>query len=158
MTTTQAPMDSHSADDGAHSEEGHKHHICSTATFLAVFVALLIFTAVTVGIAQFDFGSGNMLIAMAVASVKASLVMAIFMHLRWDTPINNIFFISSFLFLGLFFLFTFADLTARADLEPINNRRAPLEPGQIYRGDPSGEAYFENLQKWKDGGADSHDH
>ena len=36
--------------------------------------------------------------------------MTFFMHLKYDTAINNIAIISSFLFLSLLFIFTLADL------------------------------------------------
>lgn len=101
-------------------------HVCTKKQFLGVFVALLILTILTVYVSRFDFGSFNMLIAMAIASVKASLVIAIFMHLRWDTPINNIAFLSSLIFLSLLFLFTFADFTTRGDFDPTMQLRAEV--------------------------------
>lgn len=124
-------MDAH---HDAHSSDGiamPKPHVCSSQTFMGILLTLLFLTFITVYISRFDFGSANMLIAMAVAAVKASLVVAIFMHMLWDTTINKIFFISSFLFLGLLFLFTFADLLARADLETRHGRVAPLDPSEM---------------------------
>ena len=91
---------------------GH-HHVSSSAMFFSVLLALLFLTFITVAVAQFDFGSANMLIAMGIASVKASLVIAFFMHVKWDTAINKIVFLSSFLFLSLLFVFTLADLLTR---------------------------------------------
>ncbi len=108
-----------------------KHHVCSTQTFLAVLMALFFFTFLTVLVSRFDFGGANMWIAMAVASVKAALVMAVFMHLIWDTTINKIFFLASFTFLGLLFLFIFADLLARSDMEKKHGRVAPLDYTQM---------------------------
>lgn len=98
-------------------DHSHHTHVCSAATFFGIYAALLFFTFITVWIAQFDFGGANMLIAMAVASVKAALVMTVFMHLKWDTAINNIAFLSSVLFLSLLFLFTIADHQTRGEAE-----------------------------------------
>ena len=81
---------------------GHTH-VSSPAMFMTVLLALLFLTFITVFVSLFDFGSANMLIAMAIASFKASLVIAFFMHLKWDTAINKIVFLSSFLFLSLLF-------------------------------------------------------
>ena len=53
------------------------------------------------------------MIAMGIASVKASLVILFFMHMKWDTAINKIMFMSSFLFLSLLFIFTLADFATR---------------------------------------------
>ena len=124
-------MDAH---HDAHSSDGiamSKPHVCSSQTFMGILLALLFLTFITVFISRFDFGGANMWLAMAVASLKASLVIAVFMHMLWDTTINKIFFISSFLFLGLLFLFTFADLLARADLETRHGRVAPLNPSEM---------------------------
>ena len=105
----------------------HKHHVCDPKTFMGILAALLVLTFVTVAVSWFDFGGANMWIAMAVSSIKASLVISVFMHMIWDTTINRIFFLSSFLFLGLLFLFAFADLFARGDMEKKHERVAPLD-------------------------------
>ncbi len=54
-------------------------------SYIMVFVALAILTVVTVAVAQIDFpGSGNLIVALLIALGKASLVAAIFMHLKWE--------------------------------------------------------------------------
>ena len=110
-------MSAHAHDSATHGHAGElqmgHHHVSTTAMFRNVLIALLILTAITVGASRLDFGSANMLIAMLIASVKASLVIAFFMHMKWDTAINKIVFLSSFLFLSLLFIFTLADLATR---------------------------------------------
>jgi cytochrome c oxidase subunit 4 len=93
-------------------------HVCSFRTLTLNFAALLVLTVLTVVVSRFDFGDLNLLIAVAIAAVKASLVMTIFMHLKWDTAINNIAFLSSVLFLALLFLFTIADVATRGTEDP----------------------------------------
>ncbi len=68
------------AHDHDHSHDAH-HHVTPLVVYWGVFGALLVLTAVTVWIAQFHFGAATTLIAMAVATVKASLVALFFMHL-----------------------------------------------------------------------------
>jgi cytochrome c oxidase subunit 4 len=112
----------HNADGHGHSaaaahargelQMGH-HHISSPELFRNVLIALLILTALTVAASRIHFGSANMLIAMAIASIKASLVIAFFMHLKWDTGINKIVFLSAFLFLSLLFVYTLGDQATR---------------------------------------------
>jgi len=104
----------------------HHPHVVPAKMLVGVLVALFFLTFITVAVSRFDFGSANMLVAMAIAAVKASLVMAIFMHLRWDTAINNIVFLGSFLFLALLFIFTLADHATRGDTNPIYLEHAPL--------------------------------
>ncbi len=59
-------------------------HIVPIAVFNKVFGTLLVLTAVTVAVAQYDFGSWNVIIAVLIASVKASLVATFFMHLKFE--------------------------------------------------------------------------
>ncbi|MCA9138850.1 MAG: cytochrome C oxidase subunit IV family protein [Planctomycetales bacterium] len=76
------------------------------------FVVLTMLTILTVAQASFEFGSIDVLIVMVIATVKAILVGAIFMHLAWDKPFNIICFIGSFVFVGLFIMFTLFDSRA----------------------------------------------
>jgi cytochrome c oxidase subunit 4 len=124
---------SHPSTDNAHGAHGGElppgmghHHVTPASMFMAVLIALLFLTFITVFVAQFDFGSANMLIAMLIASVKASLVIAIFMHVKWDTAINRVVFLSSFLFLALLFTFTLADQATRGRANADNKMKAEL--------------------------------
>lgn len=94
---------------GNHSE----HHIVPLSDYIKVFSALIVLTVVTVAAAQVDFGALNTLIAFAIATVKAVLVMAIFMHLKYDDRLNTVIICSSFFFLILLWLFSYADIYTR---------------------------------------------
>ncbi|MBK8099212.1 MAG: cytochrome C oxidase subunit IV family protein [Planctomycetes bacterium] len=123
------PDTAHAHAAHAHAAHGHgegHHHVASAGLFLKVLIALLFLTGITVGASRVDFGSANMLIAMLIACVKASLVIAIFMHVWWDTAINKIMFLGSFLFLSLLFAFTLADQATRSWDGPISVQRAPV--------------------------------
>jgi cytochrome c oxidase subunit 4 len=90
----------------------HEHEIHSVAPLsmlFAVFGALLLLTALTLVAASIDFGSYNVPIALCIATVKASLVAWFFMHLSHDTGFNRLAFFGSFIFVGLFVLFTLLD-------------------------------------------------
>ncbi|MCB9870278.1 MAG: cytochrome C oxidase subunit IV family protein [Planctomycetes bacterium] len=148
----------HSAHAEAHGHE-HDHHVCGVPTFVGILLILFVLTVLTVGVSHFDFGRFNMWIAMAIAAVKASLVISVFMHVLWDTTINRIFFLSSFLFLGLFFLFAFADLLARGDLVKAHARPAPLDASDISEWGPGTKEhkFFEQFKnREKNGKAKGH--
>ena len=121
----------------AHSEEFHVHG--GPKIYAAVLAGLLFLTVITVGASYIDWGGGlaNVIIAMLIASVKASLVALFFMHLRWDRPISAIIFCTSLFFLGLFLIGCYTDLIARPPSEPTNMKGpAPgglmqAQPGQI---------------------------
>ena len=62
----------------ATAEEINKH----VRTYLLVFAALAVLTVVTVGASFVDLGkTGNIAVALVIATCKASLVAAFFMHL-----------------------------------------------------------------------------
>lgn len=65
----------------------HVGHEVSLKVFVNVFIALLIMTVVTVAVAQVDLGNLNLVVAMLIASVKAGLVAAFFMHLKYESPL-----------------------------------------------------------------------
>ena len=99
--------------DNKHDEK-HHHHILSDSAGLYVFIALLIFTVITVAAAHMNFGAFNFAIAMFIASVKALMVVLIFMGLKYDSPDNRVIFFSSLFFLGVFIILTSADIFTRA--------------------------------------------
>ena len=74
---------------------------------------LLILTGITVGASYFDFGSANVVVAMFIATIKASLVALIFMHLKDDKPVNAVIFTSSLIFLSIFIGFCMLDVQSR---------------------------------------------
>jgi cytochrome c oxidase subunit 4 len=95
--------------------ESH-HHILPLKVYFSVAVALLVFTVITVAVAQFHFGEFNLLIAMLVAIIKASLVALYFMHLRYDNKIYAVVFVGSLMFLAVFITFTMIDTLRRGDI------------------------------------------
>lgn len=91
----------------------HDHDAKAPLHYLLTLLALLALTAVTVGASYIDFGAGNIVVAVLVATTKAILVGLIFMHLLHDKKINAVIFVAAFLFLSLLFLFTFLDEDSR---------------------------------------------
>lgn len=103
--------DSHSSHDD-HAHDISKH----VKGYLLVGALLLVFTGITVFLSYVDFGSqnANIVVAMAVATFKAGLVAAIFMHLkseRWT--------IFQFLIFTVIFAVGLFMLTALAYHDPI---------------------------------------
>src|SRR5580704_2747448 len=93
----------YASDAHAHADDGAVHvHIASNAFYFGIFGALICLTLLTVKVSYYDFGSANIVIALLVATMKASLVAAFFMHLRYDKLFNTIAFLSAFLFLAIF--------------------------------------------------------
>lgn len=63
----------------------NEHHDDHGPLFTKVMWALLALTVVTVAISRLHLGTaGNWALGLAVAVVKATLVVMIFMHLKWE--------------------------------------------------------------------------
>ncbi len=85
------------------SVEDIKKHV---RTYVMVFVVLLFLTGVTVGISYVDMGhTMNIVLALVIATIKASLVAAYFMHLISEKKlIYYTLLIAALFFIGLMFL------------------------------------------------------
>ncbi|MCA9425626.1 MAG: cytochrome C oxidase subunit IV family protein [Candidatus Omnitrophica bacterium] len=116
----------------AHHEEHHGvGHIVDWRVLIGVLVSLLILTWLTVKVTEFDLGSLNIVIALGIATLKASLVCLFFMHLYYDQPFNSIILVSSLLFVLIFILFSLLDLSAyQSSIIPdyISSLRDPAYP------------------------------
>lgn len=98
------------------SHSGHgsgEHHIIPLKTYWSIFGALIVLTVVTVLAAKVDFGALNTIIAFGIASVKASLVLGYFMHLKYDNMMNRVIIGSSVLFLLILWFFCILDILTR---------------------------------------------
>lgn len=91
----------------------HEHHILSYRFLALVWLALMVLTAVTVYAAGIDFGYGNVVVALAIATTKATLVVLFFMHLKYENRSFQFMVILCFAILAIFIGFTFFDVAAR---------------------------------------------
>ena len=60
-------------------------HVLPSKLYYGIWIALLILTATTVGVAHIDLGPWNVVVALAIASLKAVLVVLFFMHVKYTS-------------------------------------------------------------------------
>jgi len=82
-------------------------HIVPIKFLIFICCILLFLTAVTVWVSRYDFTEINIaemgiILALAVATVKVTIVGLYFMHLRWDRAFVGFIFVGSILFVVLF--------------------------------------------------------
>ncbi len=82
-------------------------------TYVKVALALLLLTLITVAVSYVNLGVLNIFVAMLVATIKGSLVCLYFMHLKEDNRVNQVVFISAFVFLAIFVGLTLSDVLFR---------------------------------------------
>jgi cytochrome c oxidase subunit IV len=99
-------------------------HALTPKTYATVLSVLLALTVITVLAAGINFGSPsvNVVIALAIASTKGTLVALYFMHLRQDKPLYGIIFVTGLVFLAVLLTLCFVDIGTRDDPRPANLR------------------------------------
>ena len=94
-------------------------HIVSLKVYVIIAAALMIGTALTVVVGKMDFpGPLNVIIALTIACVKATLVVLYFMHVRYSSKLVWLIFASAVFWLAILFALTFADYWTRSWLVP----------------------------------------
>jgi cytochrome c oxidase subunit 4 len=92
----------HDSSGSQHGSSRFHVHAVPLWLLLAVFLALIVLTVVTVAVTKVDLGKANLWIAMLIAGIKATLVALYFMHLRWDKLFHGIIFLGAIAFVVLF--------------------------------------------------------
>lgn len=72
----------------------------SPAGYAAIWAALVLLLGATVGAARLELGALALPAALAIAGVKAALVMRYFMHLRGGPRVNAVYALAGFLWLA----------------------------------------------------------
>ena len=93
-----------------------EHHVTSVRLYVGIFLALLVLTAATVIVANFDLGWANDVVALTIAVVKALLVLTFFMHLRYSTRLTVLTALAGFFWLGILLVLTLNDYFTRGDV------------------------------------------
>jgi cytochrome c oxidase subunit 4 len=110
------------ANSSAHRGSGH---VVSIKVLVATWLVLLVLTGVTVLVAQIDLGRANIVAALGIASLKATVVALIFMHLKYEGRFKTVVFVSSVLFAVIFTGFILFDTTQyQEDIRDYETTRA----------------------------------
>jgi cytochrome c oxidase subunit 4 len=70
--------------------EEAQHHVVSPMVYLVILIALLVFTGLTVGASYIEMGVFNPIIAIAIAVIKATLVVLFFMHVKYSSKLTKL--------------------------------------------------------------------
>jgi cytochrome c oxidase subunit 4 len=86
----------------------------SEKAYFAVFVVLLILTLGTYEAAKLNLGRWNAPVGLAIAAVKAALVILYFMHVRYSSWLIRVVVVAGLFWFGILFLLTMNDYVTRA--------------------------------------------
>jgi cytochrome c oxidase subunit IV len=91
----------------------HTVHIEPVKTYALVFIALLVFTFVTTGVAYIDLGPFSVVVALGIAVCKMLLVALFFMHVRHSTVLTKLVVVGGLLWLFILILLSMTDFVSR---------------------------------------------
>ena len=88
-------------------------HIVPYKTFAIVWIGLLILTGITIAVAQYDLGVLNVWVALGIATLKSGLVVAVFMHMKYESRLFKLSLFVALAILALFIGLNFFDVLYR---------------------------------------------
>ena len=90
-------------------------HIVSSRLYYTIWIVLLVLTGLTAWISTINLGPLNTIVALVIASGKASIVALFFMHLKYTSEKHTrTVVIASLFWVGILFVLSMADYFTRA--------------------------------------------
>lgn len=89
-------------------------HIPKVKPLVLVWLALIILTGTTSAVSYLELGHWNIVVALLIAVTKASLVVWVFMGVRYTTTLTKLFVVAGLVWLSIMILITFSDYHSRS--------------------------------------------
>jgi cytochrome c oxidase subunit 4 len=118
--------------------EASHTHVVPPRVYVAIFLALMALTALTTWVAYIDLGALNVVIMLAIAGFKASLVVLWFMHARYESRLTKVTILGSVFWLLVLIVISAGDTFIRwrpasvAELGLNPEAPSPLSPTDVY--------------------------
>jgi cytochrome c oxidase subunit 4 len=100
----------------AHQQEQHEDeytHVVPASLYVGIWATLMVFTLITVLASFAELGVFNIVVALLIATIKGTLVVLFFMHLRYSPKLTMAAVIASVFFLFIMFALTMTDYLSR---------------------------------------------
>lgn len=95
------------------NHEDRSAHTVSYRANLILWIALAVLTGLTVMVAGIDLGQFGIFINILIASIKAGLIVYIFMHLKYESLLLKLMLLMALFTLTVIILMTFLDTLYR---------------------------------------------
>ena len=92
----------------------HAEHIVGPKVYGIIFALLMLFTALTVGASYIDMYAFNAVVALAIACIKAVLVILFFMHVKYSSRLTKLTVAAGFFTFVVLITMTMTDYISRA--------------------------------------------
>jgi len=94
-------------------EHETQHEPVGYGVYFLTWFSLLLLTAVTTTAAGMDFGTLSVFVALGIAAVKATIVLYLFMHLKYESKLFHVMVLLVLITLVIFIGLTFTDILFR---------------------------------------------
>jgi cytochrome c oxidase subunit IV len=88
-------------------------HVHPVRMYVTIFTILLVFTFTTVVVAEIELGPWNVVVALAIAIIKATLVILYFMHVKDSSSLTKLIVVAGIFWMAILFGLTFNDYLSR---------------------------------------------
>ena len=94
-------------------------HVSPKSVYYSIFGALMVLTAITVSAAFVELGAFNFPVALGIATIKATLVVLFFMHVKHSSRLTKLVIATSLFFLFILLAETMMDYASRGMMPPV---------------------------------------
>ncbi len=88
-------------------------HISPKSVYYTIFGALMVLTGITVAAAFVNLGNLNFPVALSIATLKATLVVLFFMHVKYSSHLTKLTVVTGLFFVGILMIETLVDYVSR---------------------------------------------
>jgi cytochrome c oxidase subunit 4 len=91
----------------------HRQHVIASSVYVGIWAILMVLTAVTVFASYIEMGDFNIVVALVIATIKATLVVLFFMHLYYSSKLTKVTVVAAIFFLFLLLGLSMTDYLTR---------------------------------------------
>ncbi len=102
------------AADHSLAAEHSGEHVIPTGIYVGIWASLMILTGLTVFASEIDLGAWNIVLALLIATIKGTLVVLFFMHLKYSPKLTVVTVIAAVFFLLILLGLSMTDYLTRA--------------------------------------------
>jgi cytochrome c oxidase subunit 4 len=94
-------------------DTSQEQHVVNYGTYILVWFALIVLTGLTVAVSGTNLGGFSVWTAILIAAIKTTLVLFVFMHLKYERPLFRWMILVALVAITIFIVLTFFDVSYR---------------------------------------------
>ena len=97
----------------SHYDKSQDQQVVSYGTYILIWFALIVLTGLTVAVSGTNLGGFSVWTAILIAAIKTTLVLFVFMHLKYERPLFRWMVLVALVSITIFVVLTFFDVSYR---------------------------------------------